>query len=303
MEASEAYKSILQEMKKKIAGKEETIEMMFVAVVANGHALLEGVPGGAKTTMSKALAETIQADFKRIQGTADIQVRDIVGYTYIDEKNDLKVVRGPIFTNILLVDELNRMPPKTMSGLLEALEERLVSIGGEDLALPKPFIAFSTQNPLKVEGTEPLPKVLADRFIVKIDVDYPSMEEEEEMLRIKDRGEEYTVRKIIDTGEVIRMQDEARKVSLPDNVASYITKLVNATRKDIHVVMGASPRADIAFMQCGKARALIHGRKEVTIEDIRFLAKAVLSHRIIVRATGGIGVHGIVDGILASIKE
>jgi MoxR-like ATPase len=291
----------MEEMGKHIAGKKETLELLFLALIANGHALLEGVPGVAKTTMTKSLASIIDADFKRIQGTPDLEPKDIIGYTYIED-NTIKVKKGPIFTNILLIDELNRAPPKTMSAFLEALEERQVSIGGIDIQLPKPFIAFATQNPLRIEGTEPIPKVMADRFLMKIDVDYPSMEEEGEMLRIKEREEKIVVNKVLSTNDILQMQEEAKEVVLPDDVVKYITAIVDATRKDIHVVMGASPRADIAFMACGKAKALAEGRKEVTIDDIKFLAKPVLSHRIAVRATGGIGVNGIIDGIIASLK-
>jgi len=292
----------MEEMSKHIAGKKETLELLFLSIIANGHALLEGVPGVAKTTMTKALASIIDADFKRIQGTPDLEPKDIIGYTYIDSDNSIKVKKGPIFTNILLIDELNRAPPKTMSAFLEALEERQVSLGGTDIPLPKPFTAFATQNPLRIEGTEPLPKVMADRFIMRIEVDYPSMEEEGEMLRIKEREEKIAVNKILTINDILDMQEQAKNILLPDDVVKYITAIVDATRKDIHVVMGASPRADIAFMACGKAKALVEGRKEVTIDDIRFLAKPVLSHRIAVRATGGIGVNGIIDGILASIK-
>jgi MoxR-like ATPase len=302
LDAHTAYLKVIEEMSKHIAGKKETLELLFLSIIANGHALLEGVPGVAKTTMTKALASIIDADFKRIQGTPDLEPKDIIGYTYIDSDNSIKVKKGPIFTNILLIDELNRAPPKTMSAFLEALEERQVSLGGTDIPLPKPFTAFATQNPLRIEGTEPLPKVMADRFIMRIEVDYPSLEEEGEMLRIKEREENATVNKILTINDILDMQEQAKKIVLPDDVVKYITAIVDATRKDIHVVMGASPRADIAFMTCGKAKALVDGRKEVTIDDIRFLAKPVLSHRIAVRATGGIGVNGIIDGILVSVK-
>ena len=301
VDAAQAYKDILTEMKKHISGKEETIELMFIALLANGHALLEGVPGVAKTTMTKSLANAIQAEFKRIQGTPDLEPRDIVGYNYLDTDNSVKFSKGPVFTNILLVDELNRTQPKTMSALLETLEERQVTMSGTSMQLPRPFIAFATQNPLRVEGTEQIPKVLADRFLMKIDVDYPSMEEEEAMLRIKEKEENVEVRKVIDTGAIMEMQEQVKGVDMPEDVAEYVTRIVDATRKDIHVVMGASPRADIAFMWCGKAKALIEGRKAMSRDDVKFLAKPVLSHRIAVRSTGGIGVHGIVDGIIATL--
>ncbi len=299
MDANIIYNEILEEMKKHISGKVETIELMFIAIVADGHALLEGVPGVAKTTMTKAMADTIQAQFKRVQGTPDLLAKDIMGFAYEDNAQSIKYSKGPVFTNILLIDELNRMQPRTMSGLLETLEERQVTLAGVDMQLPSPFTAFATQNPLNIEGTTPLPKVLADRFIMKIDVDYPSMKEEEAMLRIKEREEQTAVKKIIDTKTILQLQEEAKRITMGDDVSRYITEIVNATRIDIHVVMGASPRADIAFMKCAKAKALIEGRKEVLKDDIKFLARPVLSHRLAVRATGGIGVHGIIDGIVA----
>ena len=302
LEPSEIYQAVLREVKKQISGNEQVIELMFISLLANGHALLEGVPGVAKTTMAKALASTIQADFKRIQGTPDLEPRDIIGFTYL-EGGEVKIAKGPIFTNILLVDEINRMQPKTMSAFLETLAERQVSIGNQTLPLLKPFIAFATQNPLNIEGTVPIPKVLADRFLVKIDVGYVSQEEEKEMLRLKEQeAVQQEIKPVIDTLQVIQLQEAIKQVKMPEEVADYITKLVAATRNDIHVVMGASPRADIAFMLCGKARALIYGRKEVSIEDIKALAKPVLSHRIVVRATGGIGVKGIIDGLVATVS-
>ena len=302
VDAQTSYQQVLAEMQKHIAGKRDTIELMFITMVANGNALLEGVPGVAKTTMCKTLAETVQAEFKRIQGTSDLVPSDIVGYTYVDDKKEVQFKKGPIFTNILLVDELNRSPPKTMSAFIETLEERIVTTSGVDMKLPEPFTAFATQNPLKIEGTEQLPKVLADRFIVKIDVDYPNMEEEEAMMLLKDRGVENSINKILATKDIVEMQQKAATVTMPTDVVTYVAKIVNATRTDIHVIMGASPRADLAFMRAGKARALIQGRNHVTTDDIKFLAKPVLSHRIAVRSTGGIGVHGIIDGIIATLK-
>jgi MoxR-like ATPase len=302
LDAKEAYEQILAEMKHHIAGKEETIELMFTTILADGHALLEGVPGVAKTTMCKSLSTTVEGEFKRIQGTTDLVPSDIIGKSFV-ENGEIKLAKGPVFTNILLIDELNRAPPKTMSALIETLEERQVTIGGVDMQLPRPFTAYATQNPLRIEGTEPIPKVLADRFLLKIDVDYPSMEDEERMIRIKETEENVPVKKIVNRDDIIRMQKEAATVVMPDKIVAYITSIVSATRTDLHVVMGASPRADIAFLRAAKARALVRGRKEVTIDDIRFLAKPVLSHRLTVRSTGGIGVHGVIDGILASSKS
>ena len=302
MDPQETYQSILKEVKKKIAGKNEVIELMVIALVANGHVLLEGVPGVAKTTMTKTLADTIEAQFTRIQGTPDLEIRDIVGYSYIDEQNNAQLKKGPIFTNMLLIDELNRAPPKTTTALLEALEERQVTLANQTQQLMKPFIAFATQNPLNIEGTTSLSKVLADRFLMRIAVTYPSMEEEQQMLRIKEREEQITTQKVVGTKEILDLQSLLSQVSMSDDVVAYITKLVNATRTDIHVVMGASPRAEIAFMRCAKAKALIEGRKEASVDDVKFLARPVLSHRIVVKSTGGLGVNGIIDGLIASVR-
>ena len=301
MDAKSAYQAVLKEVKRRIAGKEDIIELMFIAVVANGHALLEGVPGVAKTTMTKTLAAAMDVQFNRIQGTPDVEVSDIIGYTYLDERRDVKLKNGPIFTNVLLIDELNRIPAKTTAALLEALEERQVTISDSTIPLKNPFITFATQNPLNIEGSSQLPKVLSDRFLMHIGVGYPSMAEEQEMLRIKEKEESMTIEKVIDADDIIEMQSEVKRVTIPDDVVEYITKVVDATRTDIHVVMGGSPRAEISFMLCGKAKALIEGRNEVTIEDIKRLARPVLSHRILVRSTGGIGVNGIIDGIIATL--
>ncbi len=304
MDPKVSYELALKEVKKHIAGKTDIIELMFISLVANGHSLLEGVPGVAKTMMTKSLADAIDAEFKRIQGTPDLDMQDIVGYTYIDDADhEVKVKNGPIFTNILLLDELNRSPAKTMAGFLEALEERQVTIpGAPTQKLKEPFITFATQNPLNIEGTTPLPKVLADRFIMRIAVSYPSREEEVEMLRIKETEENIKTEKVVALDDILGMQKLANTVTISDDIIKYVTTLVDATRDDMHVVMGASPRAEIAFMRAGKAKALIEGRKEVTLDDIKFLAKPVLSHRLVVRATGGIGVNGVIDGIIAGLK-
>lgn len=302
MDPKEAYQKVLEEVKKHIAGKEETIKLIFMALVANGHILLEGVPGVAKTTITKTIADTIDASFGRIQGMPDLDIRDIIGYTYIDDSNNVVLKKGPIFSNILLIDELNRAPPKTTTALLEALEERQVTIADQTMPLEKPFMALATQNPLNIEGTTALPKVLADRFLMRIEVTYPSMNEEEEMLRLKEKEEKIVVQKVLSKSDVIEMQSMINTVRMPDDVEVYITRLVEATRVEIHTVMGGSPRAEISFMKCAKAKALIEGRDAITIDDVKYLARPVLSHRIVARATGGIGVNGIIDGIVATLR-
>ena len=303
MDPKTAFEKVLAEVKKKIAGKSEVIELMFIAMLANGHVLLEGVPGVAKTTMTKTLADTIQSQFTRIQGMPDLEIKDIIGYTYVDDKNEVQLKRGPIFTNILLIDELNRAPPRTNTALLEALEERQVSIGSSTMPLEKPFITIATQNPLNIEGTTSLPKVLSDRFLMRVEVTYPNMEEEQQMLRIKEKEDDAVIKPVLEKKDILEIQSMINTVSMPDNVLEYTTRIVNATRTDIHLVMGASPRAEISFMRCAKAKALIEGRKEITIEDIKSLARPVLSHRLVTRSTGGVGLGGIIDGIIATLQK
>ncbi len=298
----EAFKSVLAEVSKKIAGNKEVLELMFIALVADGHVLLEGVPGVAKTTMTKTLADAITADFGRIEGTSDLQIKDVIGYTYIDENNNIQLKKGPIFTNLLLIDELNRAPPQTTTSLLQSLEENVLTRGGTTRPLKRPFIALAPQTPVHIEGTTPLPKVLSDRFLMRVGVNYSDMEVEQQMLRIKEREEKIEVKKVLSIEDIITLQDMAKEVEMSDEVVKYITQVVYATRSDIHVVMGGSPRSEISFMRAAKAKALIEGRKSVTIDDIKFLAKPILSHRIVVKSTGGLGVNGIIDGIIATLR-
>ena len=302
MDVKSSYQKILEQVAKRIAGNDEVIKLMLIAIVADGHVLLEGVPGLAKTTMAKTLSETIQASFGRIQGTPDLEFKDIVGFAYLDDKTKtVQLKKGPIFTNILLIDELNRAPPKTTTALLEALAEHQVTLGDSTMQLSKPFIAMATQNPLNIEGTTQLPKVLADRFLMRIAVEYASLEAEEQMLHLKETESSTTVEKVLSIEDVLEMQKQAKAVKVPDSVIKYIAGIVRATRKDIHVVMGASPRAEISFMACAKAKALLEGRQEASIDDIKYLARPVLSHRIVVRSTGGVGVNSVIDGLVATL--
>ena len=302
MSPKEAFEAVQAEVRRKISGKSDIIELMFIAIVADGHCMLEGVPGVAKTTTTKTLADAIQATFGRIQGTPDLEYKDIVGYTYMDETNNVSLKKGPIFTNILLIDEMNRAPPRTNTSLLEALEERQVTLGNQTLPLLKPFVAFATQNPLNIEGTTPIPKVLADRFLMRISVGYQNMEEEQTLIRIKEKEENIKTQKVLDVTDILELQQMAKTVTMGDDVVKYITMMVQATRTDIHVIMGGSPRAEIAFMRAAKAKALIEGRTAVEIEDIKWLARPILSHRITVKSTGGLGVNGIIDGIVATLR-
>ncbi len=303
MTPKEAFEAVQKEVARKVAGYDEIVKQMFIAIVADGHILLEGAPGLAKTTTSKAVADTFGAEFGRTQGTADLKINDIIGFAYLDDlTKEVKVKKGPIFTNIFLIDELNRMPPMTVTSMLQSLEEKEVTIGAVTFKLPKPFIAFATQNPLNIEGTIALPKVLTDRFLMRIGMNYAASDVEENMIRIKERGDDVKTEKVLDMGDVLELQEMAKKVTMSDDIVKLIVGIVQATRKDIHVVMGGSPRSEISFMKCAKAKALIEGRNQVSVDDIKYLARPVLSHRIAVRASGGLGVNGIIDGIVATIR-
>ena len=259
------------------------------------------MPGLAKTTMAKTIAQLINCSFGRIQGTPDLQPRDILGFEFYDPNGKLILWKGPIFNNIVLIDELNRAPPKTQTSLLESMEERQVTFSSGTIPLPKPFIVLATQNPLRIEGTNPIPLVQADRFLFKVNVTYPTKEEEIEMLKLKDK-EQQKLEKVFEKEEIIELSQLAKSIKINEEIMQYIVEIVSRTRQHQHLLMGASPRASIAFMLGAKARALLKGREEVEIDDVRFIAHAVLEHRIAVRPGAGIGASSIVDELLAQVK-
>ncbi|MGC9149597.1 MAG: AAA family ATPase [Candidatus Micrarchaeia archaeon] len=300
-EVGERYKKFQAEVSKVIAGKEKEIELIFIGLIANGHILLEGMPGLAKTTMAKTIAQLINCSFGRIQGTPDLSPRDILGFEFYDPNGKLMLIKGPIFNNIVLIDELNRAPPKTQTSLLECMEERQVTFSSGTIPLPKPFIVIATQNPLRIEGTNPIPLVQADRFLFKVEVTYPTQEEEIKMLKIKDLPQQ-KLERVFEKEEIIELSQISKTVKIDEELMHYIVEIVSRTRGHQHLLMGASPRASIAFMLGAKARALLKGREKVEKEDIRFIAHAVLEHRIAVRSGAGIGASSVVDELLAQIK-
>jgi MoxR-like ATPase len=300
-EVAQRYIKFQHEISKVIAGKEKEIELIFIGLIANGHILLEGMPGLAKTTMAKTIAQLINCSFGRIQGTPDLQPRDILGFEFYDQNGRLILWKGPIFNNIVLIDELNRAPPKTQTSLLESMEERQVTFSSGTVPLPKPFIVLATQNPLRIEGTNPIPLVQADRFLFKVDVTYPTKEEEVEMLKLKDMPQP-KLEKVFEKEEILELSQLAKTVKIDEDIMRYIVEIVSRTRRHQHLIMGASPRASIAFMLGAKARALLKGREKVEVEDVRFIAHAVLEHRIAVRPGAGIGASSVVDELLAQVK-
>ena len=286
--------AVADEIGKVIVGQKQIIEELLISILAGGHCLLEGVPGLAKTLLVSTLAETMELDFHRVQFTPDLMPSDIVGTEILEEdhatgKRFFKFQKGPVFTNILLADEINRTPPKTQAALLEAMQEKRVSYGGKTYQLPKPFFVLATQNPVEQSGTYPLPEAQLDRFLMFIRVGYPTESEEIEILKRTTGKISVTLKAIMDDVSIIELQELVRGVEISDSLLSYVAQLVRQTRpgdsnvKSIkqYVRWGAGPRAGQALVLCSKARALLRGVYSVTLEDIAFVAPAVLRHRIL----------------------
>ena len=312
MSLAELYAQLRAEAEKVIVGQEEVFTQVVIAFLAGGHVLLEGVPGTAKTLLAKTLARLIDASFGRIQFTADLMPSDVVGTQVFDlEQGQFHLKRGPIFTSILLADEINRAPAKTQSALLEAMEERQVTIDGVGYPLGDPFMILATQNPVEYEGTYPLPEAQLDRFLFKVRVDYPPAPVEQEVLRRYHQG--FDARNLDATGiqPVVRPADlpalrqTIRAVTVEEGIIGYITALVGATRRSPDLMLGGSPRASIALLLTAKTIAAIRGRDYVTPDDVKFVATPVLRHRIILRPEAeieGLDADAILRRLLAGLE-
>jgi MoxR-like ATPase len=292
-EFSQHRKLMQEELQKVIVGQHDVIEQLFAAIFTRGHCLLEGVPGLAKTLMVSTLARILDVGFKRVQFTPDLMPSDITGTNVLEEdeagRRSFRFVEGPIFTNILLADEINRTPPKTQAALLQAMQEREVSVGQETHSLPDPFFTIATQNPIEQEGTYPLPEAQLDRFMFNIKVGYPTATEEEQILLATTRAERPEVRKVLSGRAIVNIQKLVGSVAVSEYIVKYVARLVRATRpKDPHsppyvtelVDWGAGPRAGQFLIQGGKAMAAMDGRFSVSLDDVRRIAVPVLRHRI-----------------------
>jgi MoxR-like ATPase len=298
--------SVIRQMEKAIIGKKSLVMDIFTALLAEGNILLEGVPGVAKTTVAKAFATTMGLDFKRVQFVPDILPSDITGSSIFDQKTGESRVRwGPIFTNILLVDEINRASPKIQSALLEAMEEKQVSIDGVSYPLKQPFMVIATQNPIDITGTFTLPEAQVDRFMFKINLDYPLEDEELAILRLKNLESVDVVEKALDKEKVIAMIDMVKSVYVDARIMEYIKDLVLASRRHERLLLGGSPRASISLLKASKAVAALKGRGYVTPDDIKQLAPKVLNHRLILKPEyeqEGVKPEDIVEDLLSTVK-
>lgn len=266
-----------------IIGKLEAIDLLLVALLSDGHVLIEDVPGMGKTVLAKALARSIGASFQRVQGTPDLLPTDIIGVSYFDQRrNDFVFRHGPLFAQILLVDEVNRTTPRTQSALLESMAERQVTVDRETMPLPKPFLVLATQNPVELEGTFPLPEAQLDRFLLRIQLGYPSEDEEQAILHRFKRDEPLeTLQPVIDAEQIIALQREIRQVHWQPEVERYLLAIVRATREHAAVQLGVSPRGALALYRACEAFAAIQGRDYVQPDDVKLLAPSVLAHRLL----------------------
>ena len=284
------YQSLKNEIHKVIVGQEDVVDQVLISIFSKGHCLLVGVPGLAKTLLVNTIAQTLGLTFNRIQFTPDLMPSDIIGAEILDENRNFKFIKGPLFSNIILADEINRTPPKTQSALLEAMQERSVTAGGTNYKLPAPFFVLATQNPIEQEGTYPLPEAQLDRFMFNVWVDYPSFAEEMAIVKSTTTNQVVTLNSIISGDEIMAYQDLIRRIPVADNVLEYAVKLVAKTRlhdpsapkltKDF-LTWGAGPRASQYLILGAKTHAAIHGKFSPDIEDVKAIAKPILRHRLV----------------------
>jgi len=289
-----------------VVGQERALELLLVALLAEGHVLLEDVPGVGKTLMARTLARCLGCEFRRLQFTPDLLPSDVTGLSYFNQRSqDFEFRPGPIFTNVLLADEINRATPRTQSALLESMEEHQVTVEGETRAVPRPFMVLATQNPVELEGTFPLPEAQLDRFLLRVALGYPSVDEEKAILRrFRERSPLEDVQPVLSSGELLALQAASRRVHVGEAVEDYLVTVVRATRKHDALDLGASPRASLALYRSSQALAAMNGREYVLPDDVKRLAPPVLGHRLLPTSQSrlrGRGATGVVERLLEEI--
>jgi MoxR-like ATPase len=299
-----------KEIAKIIVGQEEVVDQIILSIFSGGHALLVGVPGLAKTLMVNTISQALGLDFKRIQFTPDLMPSDILGSEILDENRQFKFLKGPIFSNIILADEINRTPPKTQAALLEAMQERAVTIAGHNYKLDLPYFVLATQNPIEQEGTYPLPEAQLDRFMFSIKLDYPTFEEEVQVVKNTTSNSDVTVNPLFNSQEIIDFQQLIRRIPVADNVVEYAVTLVSKTRPDNsfsndyvknYIDWGAGPRASQNLILAAKANAAFNGKFSPDIEDVKAVAIGILRHRVVKNYKAdaeGISIEKIIDSLL-----
>jgi MoxR-like ATPase len=306
----EAFESLFKEVGKVIVGQNELLEQVIIAMVCDGHALLEGYPGLAKTLAVKTLSEVMELKFSRIQNTPDLMPSDITGTHIIEEsggKRNFRFQQGPVFANIILADEINRATPKTQSALLEAMQEKQVTVGNSTFKLDLPFFVLATQNPIEQEGTYPLPEAQSDRFLLKIKVTYPTLEEEEKIVnRYAAEHGEPRLKKMLNKNHLVALQTNTKQVPIANDLKRRVLRIISTTRTSKELIQyGASPRASIGLILAAKARALINGRNHVSSEDINTMAFPILRHRILLSFEAerrGMTPDDVIKDILSKVK-
>ncbi|MEA5140662.1 AAA family ATPase [Arcicella rigui] len=306
----ESYQKLSTEIGKVVIGQEETVRMLLTAIFCQGHCLLVGVPGLAKTLLIQTIANALDLDFNRIQFTPDLMPSDIVGSETLDNERNFRFVKGPIFANIVLADEINRTPPKTQSALLESMQEYAVTVAGKKYPLEKPFFVLATQNPIEQEGTYPLPEAQLDRFMFMVTLDYPSYQAELAIVKNTTSDKKYKITQQVTGEEILAYQELVRRVPIADNVVEYAVKLVHKTRPNTELAdamsnkyleWGAGPRASQNLVLAAKCNALLNGKYSPDIEDVKAVAMAVLRHRIVRNFKAeaeGISVENIISKLL-----
>ena len=304
------YNNFRNEISKVIVGQDEVVKEVLISIFCNGHCLLVGVPGLAKTLLVQTISDTLGMSFNRIQFTPDLMPSDIVGAEILDESRNFKFIKGPIFSNIILADEINRTPPKTQSALLEAMQEKSVTNAGNTYKLDKPFFVLATQNPIEQEGTYPLPEAQLDRFMFNVVLDYPKYEEEVQIVKQTTSGESTNLNTIMNSEDIIKYQELIRKIPVADNVLEYVVNLVSRTRPSSdrsdhemkkYIEWGAGPRASQFMLLAAKCHAAINGKYSPDIEDVKAIAIPILRHRIVKNYKAeaeGISVENIIENLL-----